>query len=222
MFPLKDTQPSAGTPVTTILLIAVTAAVFLFELSLDPYSRNHLISSYGLVADRFEAHALVTSLFLHGGWLHILGNLWFLWIFGDNVEDVLGHGRFLAFYLICGALAGLAHVAFNPYSRAPMVGASGAIAGVMGAYLVKFPRARVLTLVLIVVFFTVVELPAVLLLAFWFLVQLLSGLGSIGYSHLSQGGVAWFAHAGGFLAGVALIGWMAKRRPYARRADLSW
>src|SRR5208283_2519727 len=124
--------------------------VFLFEFSLDPYTRNAFISAYGMVPDHFTVSNVFTSMFLHGGWLHVLGNMWFLWIFGDNIEDILGHGKFLLFYLLCGMVAALVQVYFNFDSRVPMVGASGAIAGVMGAYMVKFPRARILTFVLIV------------------------------------------------------------------------
>ncbi len=222
MIPLRDSQRSYSTPYVTVALIVANVLIFLFEIFLDPFSRNHLILTFGLVPDRFHFVALFTSMFLHGGWLHILGNVWFLWIFGDNVEDVLGHAKYLFFYLFCGAAAGLIHVAFEPASRIPTVGASGAIAGVMGAYLVKFPRARILTLVPIFVFFTTIEVPAVLMLLYWFAIQFVSGIGSIGYSHLSQGGVAWFAHIGGFVAGMILITFLHTRRPYRRRSDLRW
>jgi len=222
MIPLKDTQPSASTPVVTVLLILVNSLLFLFEASLDPYSRNHFISAYGLIPDRPHLSAVVTSMFLHGGWLHVIGNMWFLWIFGDNVEDVLGHGKFLMFYLLCGVTAAAAHVLFNLASHVPVVGASGAIAGVMGAYLIKFPHARILTLIPIFLFFTTMEIPAVLMLVYWFVVQVFSGIGNIGYSHLSQGGVAWFAHIGGFIAGMILIKLLSTRRPYSRRQDLYW
>ncbi len=222
MFPIKDTQPSYSRPAVTLLLIAVNLLVFLYELSLDPFSRNHFIASYALVPDRLHLISLLTSMFLHGGWLHVLGNVWFLWIFGDNVEDILGHGRYLLFYLLCGVAAAAVQVLASPDSRVPVIGASGAIAGVMGGYLVKFPRARILTLIFIVFFFTTVELPAVLMLAYWFLIQLFSGVGSIGYAASSQGGIAWFAHVGGFLAGMLLVRLMAARRPYSRRKDLSW
>lgn len=222
MFPLKDTQPSYRTPVVTILIIIVNVIVFLHEISLGPYERNHFIAAYGAVPDRLWLPSLVTSMFLHGGFMHILGNMWFLWIFGDNVEDVLGRARYLLFYLLCGVAAALGQVMLNPNSHVPMVGASGAIAGVMGAYLVKFPHSRILTLVPILLFFTTFEIPAVLMLAYWFLIQFFSGVGEIGYSHLSQGGVAWFAHVGGFLAGMALVKLMAVQQPYSRRRDLRW
>ncbi len=222
MIPLRDSQRSHSTPFVTIALIAINVLIFLYQVSLDPFSRNHLVMAYGLVPSRLDPAALLTSMFLHGGWLHILGNMWFLWIFGDNVEDILGHGRYLVFYLLCGVTAALVHVAFNPLSRVPTVGASGAIAGVMGAYVVKFPRSRILTLVPIFVFFTTIEVPAILMLLYWFAIQFFSGIGSIGYSHLSEGGVAWFAHIGGFVAGILAILVMRPRKRYGRRYDLNW
>lgn len=222
MIPLRDTQPSYSRPVVTILIIVINVLVFLFEVSLDPYSRNEFIAYYGLVPDRFQYTDLLTSMFLHGGWLHVIGNMWFLWIYGDNVEDVLGHGKFALFYLLCGIAAGLTHLLFNPFSRMPTVGASGAIAGVMGAYLVKFPHARIVTLVPIFIFFTTLDLPAYFLLIYWFVIQFFSGVGSIGYSNSSQGGVAWFAHVGGFVAGIALVYLLGTRERYRRRRDLMW
>jgi len=200
----------------------VNILVFLFEFSLDPYTRNAFIAQYGLVPDRFGLTNIVTSMFLHGGWLHVLGNMWFLWVFGDNIEDILGHGKYLLFYLACGAAAAVTQVIFSLGSHVPMVGASGAIAGVMGAYMVKFPRSRVLSLVFIVFFITTVEIPAWLMLIYWFLMQLFSGVGSIGYTQASQGGTAFFAHVGGFLAGIALVNLLGTRERYWRRRDLSW
>lgn len=222
MIPLRDTQPSYSKPVVTTLLIVVNFVAFFYELSLDSFSRNHLIAVYGMVPERLDPLTLLTSMFLHGGWLHIIGNMWFLWIFGDNVEDILGGGKYLLFYLLCGVAAALAQVAVNPDSRAPTIGASGAIAGVMGAYLVKFPHSRVLTLVPIFFFFTTFELPAAFVLAYWFLIQFFSGVGSVAYSHLTDQGVAWFAHVGGFLTGILLIYLFPTRRPYERRRDLQW
>src|SRR5262249_48028845 len=160
MFPLRDTEPSYSKPVVTTILIVINLLIFLFEFSLDPQYRDLFISTYGMVPDEFTFRTLFTSMFLHGGWMHVLGNMWFLWIFGDNVEDILGHGKFLLFYLVCGMVAGLAQVLIDPTSRVPTVGASGAIAGVMGAYIVKFPHSRILSLVTIVIFFTTVEVPA--------------------------------------------------------------
>jgi membrane associated rhomboid family serine protease len=161
-------------------------------------------------------------MFLHGGWMHLIGNMWFLWIYGDNVEDVLGHVKYLGFYLACGVAAGLVHLLFNAGSRLPTVGASGAIAGVMGAYLIKFPHSKILTLVPIFIFFTTFELPATWILVYWFVLQLFSGFGEIGYSHLSQGGTAWFAHIGGFLTGIVLIKIMKTRERYDWRPHLRW
>ena len=222
MFPIRDTQPSYSRPVITTLIIALNVAVFLHEITLDPFSRNHFIQIYGLVPVHFRFPAVLTSMFLHGGWMHIIGNMWFLWIFGDNVEDVLGHTKYVVFYLLCGLAAGMTQVLFSPGSRVPMVGASGAIAGVMGAYLIKFPHSRIITLVFILFFVTTIEVPAVLMLLYWFFIQLVSGVGTIGYSHLSQGGTAFFAHVGGFVAGMVLVGVMGTRQKYARRQDLNW
>ncbi len=222
MFPLRDTQPSYTRPVVTMTLIAINALVFLFELSLDPWSRNGFVAAYGLVPEHFAWANVLTSMFLHGGWMHLLGNMWFLWIFGDNIEDILGHAKFLGFYLACGAVAGVAQTLLATDPRLPMVGASGAIAGVMGAYMVKFPHSRILTLVPIIFFFTTLEVPAWLMLVYWFATQFFSGVGSIAYSHASQGGVAFFAHVGGFAAGALLILILAKGPRYTRRRDLYW
>src|SRR5262249_11149002 len=155
--------------------------------------------------DSFHVQNILTSMFVHGGWMHVLGNMWFLWIFGDNIEDILGHGKYLVFYLLCGTAAALAQVLIDPSSRVPMVGASGAIAGVMGAYMIKFPRSRILTFAIIIFFIYTFEVPAWLMLIYWFAIQLFSGVGSIGYSTVSQGGTAFFAHIGGFVVGMLLI-----------------
>ena len=185
MIPLRDTRPSYSTPVVTIFIIAVNVLVFLYMFTLDPYSQNDFVQTYAVIPSRLHLSALVTSMFLHGGWMHLIGNMWFLWIYGDNVEDVLGHGKYLAFYLLCGVAAALAQYAMSPDSRVPTLGASGAIAGVMGAYLIKFPHSRILTLIPIFFFWTTVEIPAVLILAYWFILQFFSGVGSIGYSQAS-------------------------------------
>ena len=221
-FPLRDTQPSYSKPIVTALLIVINVLVFLFEFSLDDYSRNAFIAYYGLVPDRFAIVNVLTSMFLHGGWLHILGNMWFLWIFGDNIVDILGHGKFLVFYLVCGAVAAMAQVLLNPFSRVPMVGASGAIAGVMGSYMVKFPHARIETFVFIFVFLTRFDVPAWLMLIYWFATQLFSGVGSIGDTTANAGGTAFFAHIGGFVSGIVLIKVMGTRPQYWRRRDLHW
>ena len=220
MIPLRDSQPSRATPVVTIAIIALNVAAFLYELMLDPYSRNHFIAVYGVIPARLQLIDLFTSMFLHGGWMHLIGNMWFLWIYGDNVEDILGKGQYILFYLGCGAAAALTQVLLSPGSRAPVIGASGAIAGVMGAYVVKFPRSRITTLLAIFIFWTTVDIPAVLILVYWFLLQLLNGAASIVYSSHAQGGTAWFAHVGGFLAGILLIYIMKTNDPWRYRSDI--
>jgi len=222
MIPLRDSQPSYSAPVATILLIVANAVLFFYELALDPFSRNHLIAAFGLVPDRLWYPSLVTSMFLHAGWLHILGNMWFLWIYGDNVEDILGRFKYLLLYLGSGLAAGLTHALVNPDSRVPTIGASGAVAGVMGAYLVKFPRSRILTLVPVFVFMTTYELPASVILVYWLVIQFFSGVGSVAHSHLAQGGVAWFAHVGGFVTGILLVKLLRPKEPYRHRRDLHW
>jgi membrane associated rhomboid family serine protease len=217
MIPLRDTQRSRSRPYVVMLLIALNLAVFGLELSLSPTGLRALMESFAVIPDRFAPHTLGSYMFLHAGWLHLIGNLWFLWIFGDNVEDALGRGRFLGFYLVCGVLAGIVHLLVNPASPVPTVGASGAIAGVMGAYLLYFPQSRILTLVPIVIFFTTVEVPAAWMLLYWFLIQVVSGAWTAGQGALS-GGTAWFAHIGGFLAGAALA-WFWKRRDSGARPD---
>jgi membrane associated rhomboid family serine protease len=217
MFPLRDTQPSYTKPLVTIVIIVVNILVFLLEFSLDESSRNLFIATYGLTPDRFHVQNILTSMFVHGGWMHVLGNMWFLWIFGDNIEDILGHGKYLVFYLLCGTAAALAQVLIDPSSQVPMVGASGAIAGVMGAYMIKFPRSRIVTFAIIIFFIYTFEVPAWLMLIYWFAIQLFSGVGSIGYSTVSQGGTAFFAHIGGFVVGMLLIKVMGTREPYVRR-----
>src|SRR4051794_6367078 len=188
MFPIRDTQPSYSRPVVTVLLIVINVLVFLYEVSLDPYTRNDFINFYGLVPDQFSFQSMITSMFLHGGWMHLLGNMWFLWIFGDNIEDILGSAKYLVFYLLCGMAAATAQYIGDPGSRIAMVGASGAIAGVMGAYLIKFPHSRILSLVTIIFFFTTIEVPAWLMLIWWFVIQFFNGVGTIGRSHVSEGG----------------------------------
>jgi membrane associated rhomboid family serine protease len=222
MFPLKDTQPSYSRPVVVMAIIAVNLLIFLFEATLGPRTLNAFVEYYGLVPDHFQISRIFTSMFLHGGWMHVLGNMLFLWAFGNRLEDLLGHGKFLAFYLLSGVVAALGQVIANPYSTAPMVGASGAIAGVMGAYLIKFPRARILTLVFIVFFVTTIEIPAPLMLAYWFVTQLFSGFGSLARTHLSEGGTAYFAHIAGFVAGMLLVKVMGSSDLYNRRRDRYW
>jgi len=222
MFPLRDTQPSYSKPVVTILIIVLNILVFLFQISLSEWDRNTFIALYGLIPDQFHWFNVFTSMFLHGGWMHVLGNMWFLWIFGDNIEDILGHGKYIVFYLLCGIVAALSQVAMDPSSRVPMVGASGAIAGVMGAYMVKFPRARIETFVFIVIFITRFDVPAWAMLIYWFATQLFSGAGAIATTQASQGGTAYLAHVGGFIAGIILVKTMGARERYSQRRDLYW
>jgi membrane associated rhomboid family serine protease len=222
MIPIRDSHPSRSFPAITVAIIAINAAIFLFEQMLDDYSQNHFVSLYAMIPARFRMSTLITSMFLHGGWMHIIGNMWFLWIFGDNVEDILGKFKYVLFYLGCGAAAGLTHLAFNLDSRIPTVGASGAIAGVMGAYLLKFPHSKITTLIPIFIFFTTVDIPAWIMLAYWFVIQLASGVGDIATMHVQRGGVAWFAHVGGFLAGVILIKIFRTNERYRRHAEYRW
>jgi membrane associated rhomboid family serine protease len=224
MIPLRDAIPAQSFPAVTVLVIALNVLSFLYELSLGS-ELDMFITQYGAVPLRFtwawqredvstvkRFLPLVTSMFLHGGWLHLGGNMLYLWIFGDNVEDRLGHVRFLLFYLACGLVAALTQIYVHPTSRIPMVGASGAVAGVLGAYLILFPYSRVLTLIPIPFFFQIVELPASLFLVFWFLMQFLSGAVSITDDPYLTGGVAWWAHIGGFVGGVALGFLFPKRK----------
>ena len=221
MIPLRDTVASETVPVVTRVLIAANVIVFLYQIELGAHGEAFL-RTYGLVPRRVHLDhpaslgPLFTSMFLHGGWMHLLGNMLYLHIFGDNVEDRLGHVRYLVLYLIGGLIAGVAQVVINPHSALPMVGASGAIAGVTGAYFLFFPRARIVTLVPIFVFLQVIELPAVFFLLVWFVFQLLLGVGSLGVE--SAGGVAFWAHIGGFLAGMALGPILAPRPRMVRPA----
>jgi membrane associated rhomboid family serine protease len=205
MIPLRSSEPHYTRATVTLAIIAANVAVFLFQLSMPGSLQNRFIMHYGLVPDQLHYSSILTSMFIHGGFLHIAGNMWFLWIFGRGVEDLLGHAKYLFLYSACGIAAALFFVMLNSNSTVPTVGASGAIAGVMGAYLIKFPRAYIRTLVFIVIFITTIDVPAFVLLLYWFAIQFFSGIGSVGYSAESSGGVAWFAHVGGFLAGMALM-----------------
>ena len=202
MFPVSDVIPSRTTPYVTIGLIALNTIAFLFEWQMSDRELQVFLMQFGAVPADFTWPSVFTSMFLHSGWLHFGGNMLYLWIFGDNVEDRFGHGRYLAFYLFCGAIAVVGQTAMNPHSLVPMIGASGAIAGVMGAYFVLYPHSRVLTAVFILFFLDLVEIPAIFFLGIWFLMQLFSGVGSIGAS-AANGGVAFWAHIAGFLTGVA-------------------
>jgi membrane associated rhomboid family serine protease len=202
VIPLRDVIPSRTTPYITVTIIALNALAWLFELSLPQETLNAFLTVYGVVPAYFAPATLVTSMFLHGSWSHVLGNMWYLWIFGDNVEDRVGHGRFIVFYLLCGIVAALGQVAVDPSSTMPTIGASGAIAGMMGAYFVLYPHSRVLTLIPWI-FLQIVELPAIVLLGFWFVMQLFSA-GTIAMTTSSRGGgVAFAAHVAGFLVGMA-------------------
>ncbi|NKC01036.1 MAG: rhomboid family intramembrane serine protease [Pseudomonadales bacterium] len=227
MIPFRDENPTVNLPIATYVIIGMNVVVwFTVQGFGSTYALAESFCYYALipgdllgsvaantqiaVADnlacsihgRGELSTLVSSMFMHGGWLHILGNMLFLWVFGDNVEDIMGPFRFACFYVLCGLAAAVAQILNDPTSVIPMVGASGAIGGVMGAYAIMFPRARVHMLIILVVYITTISVPAILMLGYWFLLQLLSGVGSSGGS---GGGVAFWAHIGGFVAGVVLV-----------------
>lgn len=224
MLPLADHNPRRTTPVVNIILIGINVLMFLWEISLGPQIEPVLFN-VAFVPARFwylpgallpNIITMFVSMFLHGGWLHLGGNMLYLWVFGDNIEDRLGHVRYFFFYIACGLVATLAHAVMNPASRVPSIGASGAIAGVLGAYIVLFPKQRVTTLIPIFIFITVREIPAVLLLGFWILLQIFFGAASMNGDLQSAGGVAYFAHIGGFIAGMVLIvllGGLRRRSP---------
>ncbi len=223
MIPLKDENAGASFPFVTIALIAVNVGVWLYQFLLPEPELQRFIYSFGMIPAQVLAQAprsesafpaaltLVTSQFLHGGLFHLLGNMLYLWIFGNNIEDLLGKVRFLIFYLTCGVVAALAHLVLHPGSDLPMVGASGAIAGVLGAYLISFPRARVLVAIFLVFIITTARVPAFLVLGFWFVMQLLYALNYAGGEGTN---VAYMAHVGGFLVGLWLV---RKLRPQAAR-----
>jgi membrane associated rhomboid family serine protease len=221
MIPLKDDVPTRTFPIITVCIVLVNIFIFLWSRTLSTGSEMDLLDKYAFVPKEllvsfgsrpdllpYNVLTMFTSMFLHGGILHVGGNMLYLWIFGNNVEDVLGHGRFVVFYVFAGLVAALVQYSFDPGSPVPMIGASGAVSGILGAYLLLFPRARVKTLIFIFVFITTVEIPAMLLLTVWFLVQIL-------FSHGQ--GVAWFAHIGGFIFGLLTIKLFALRVPKGRR-----
>jgi membrane associated rhomboid family serine protease len=227
LLPLADHNPRRTTPVVNIILVVVNVLIFFWEVSLGPQLEPALFH-VAFVPARFwnlpgallpNVITMFVSMFLHGGWLHLGGNMLYLWIFGDNVEDRVGHGRFLVFYLLCGVAAALAQTFAAPASLVPMVGASGAIAGVMGAYFVLYPKSRIVTLVTLVFFFQVVEVPAIAFLGIWFVMQFLSGVGSIVSTASGDpgGGVAFWAHVAGFAAGAGGI--FVFRRPERERVE---
>jgi rhomboid family protein len=226
MLPIRDTVRSHSFPAVNWALIGANSAVFLYEAALSPARFNQLIAQYGLVPAHlhltdplwvlthpFALVTLFTSMFLHGGWFHVISNMWFLYIFGDNVEDRMGSLRYLAFYLASGLVAALAQSLVLPNSQVPTIGASGAIAGVLGAYLLMYPKGRVLTLVLIFILPWFVEIPAIFYLGFWFLSQLFSGLSILSLSGTAtMGGIAWWAHIGGFVFGMVFYRFFTRSR----------
>jgi len=235
MIPLHDDNPTEITPILTIAFIVACTLVFLYQVSLPSEPAELFVYRYGAIPAAVFGQAaippevasfpavttLFTSMFLHGGWMHLIGNMLYLWIFGNNIEDVMGHIRFVIFYLTCGVMAALSHALTDPASTMPMVGASGAISGVLGAYLLLFPRAQVLVLIPLGLYTRMMYVPAGFVLGLWFVMQLLSGGMSLGRQ---GGGVAFFAHVGGFVTGMALIG-LFKRpdvRFFAPRRHSSW
>ncbi len=211
-------------PLINLALIAINILVFFYEVSLPTARLEAFISAFGVVPFEIVTGrdlpppapgpvwlTLLTAMFIHGGLLHIAGNMLYLWIFGDNVEDAMGHTRYLIFYLLCGVIASLSQVLSDPLSRVPSIGASGAIAGVLGAYMVMFPQARIRTLLFIGSFFTLGRVPALLVIGLWAVIQFFSGIASLGVPTQQTGGVAYFAHIGGFVAGVVLV-WFFRRR----------
>lgn len=217
MFPLKDNIKAKNFPYVNIGLIGLNVIFFLYQMSYGQKG-DHLIFTFGFIPARFLAEQaqdwldvssflpVLSSMFLHANLLHLVSNMWFLWIFGDNVEDCMGHGRYLGFYLLCGIASVIAQTIANPHSAIPMIGASGAISGVLGAYFLTYPRARILTLLPIFILFYFIELPAYFFLGFWFLLQFLEGsMSSLNAQQTVGGGVAFWAHVGGFIAGVGLL-----------------
>ena len=222
MIPIKDDNPTRTVPFVTVALIVINSAIFLYQMML-PAELDRLITlKYGVIPVEIihwvdirpeisipVVLTLITSQFLHGSLFHLFGNMLYLWIFGNNIEDVLGHFRYLIFYITCGVIAGLVHVFTQPGSQIPTIGASGAISGVLGAYLIRFPKARVLVVFWFVFIIRLIYVPAIVVLGFWIFIQVFSGLGSLG---IEGGGVAWFAHIGGFIAGLALLRLFERRR----------
>jgi membrane associated rhomboid family serine protease len=213
MIPLKALLRRNNAATMTILIIAINVLIFLWELTLSPYRQNVFIAHYAMLPDQLRLTSLITSMFLHAGWIHLIGNMWFLWVFGSHIEDVMGAARFLLFYLSCGVMSAIVQLAMTLHGPPiPTLGASGAIAGVMGAFLVLYPRVRVYSLIF-VIFVFMVEIPAAFMLIYWFAIQLVSGLFS-SHSLGDSGGTAWFAHVGGFLTGLFLIRLFPNTRRY--------
>lgn len=219
MFPIKDENPTEIRPYSTIILIMINFFIFIFQISLNQSDQYNLITNYGFKPDHFfslntndyynvpSALTILSSMFLHGGVLHLLGNMLFLWIYGNNVEDSMGHMKFLIFYVSCGLAAALLQAVVSPSSSTPMIGASGAVSGVLSAYFLLFPKARVLTLVVLFFFITFFHIPAGILIGFWFLSQITNAY----FSDPSSPGVAWYAHIGGFFMGLILIPFFKKK-----------
>lgn len=211
MIPLRALLYRRNVPVVTLCIIGINTLLFLYEISLPLYLRNLFIEHYGLTPDRLAPITFITSMFLHGGWLHLIGNMWFLWVFGSHIEDALGGPKFLVFYLLSGVASAAVQFFVLLGDNTPTIGASGAIAGVMGAFLVLYPRVRVVTLIFIFFFITTFDIPAAFMLIYWFALQLISGVGAL--ASISRGqGIAWFAHVGGFLAGIAMVRLFGHRR----------
>ncbi|NLP36246.1 MAG: rhomboid family intramembrane serine protease [Firmicutes bacterium] len=218
MIPLRDTVRTRIFPYVNILLIGLNIYIFVRQLTLNYHQLNTAVFTYGLIPERLVAELaagrfisaltpLITYQFMHSSWVHIGSNMLYLWVFGDNIEDRLGHIKYLLFYLLMGIIAGLVQVFFDPGSSIPIIGASGAVAGILGAYLISCPRARVVALIPVIFLFTVAEVPAVIFLGFWFILQVFSGVASIGVNV----SVAWWAHIGGFVAGLGLVNLFGKR-----------
>ena len=201
-FPYKDDNPRVLIPFVTYFIIGLNVLVFIYQYFIiqGPQLSENFIYTYALIPANPSILTIFSSMFMHGGFTHIIFNMWFLWIFGDNIESVLGHKKYLLFYFLCGIGAGLSQIQIDPESTIPMVGASGAIAGVLGAYLFRFPRATVHVLVILIVFITFIRVPAMIVIGFWFLSNLTAGIGTLGIEQ--TGGTAWFAHIGGFISGV--------------------
>lgn len=232
LIPYKDENPTTSTSVVTIGLIVVNIVIFLLSMIIAaPSGYGKIVYHFGLIpGELISSHifsgpqalppalTIFTSMFFHGGFLHLGGNMLYLWIFGNNIEDYLGHLKFFLFYVLSGLVATFGHLLVNSTSQLPMVGASGAIAGVLGAYLLLYPRARVRVFALLFIFITTIRVPAIIVLGFWIILQVINGMGSLGNI---TGGTAWFAHIGGFLAGILLIRILPKRKGYLRRLSFT-
>lgn len=222
MIPLQDENPSRTIPIINISLIIINIYVFVYQYFLSPLGPEKFILQWSSIPYEFSHFTdinppaiipvpltIFTSMFMHGGWLHLLGNMLFLWIFGDNIEDRLGHLKYIVFYLLCGVIASFSHILTNFNSQVPTIGASGAISGVMGAYMFLFPRARIKTMVIWFVFIQIIRIPAVVMIGYWILFQIFSAW--LEFGSAEGGGIAWFAHIGGFVSGLTLILFMRKR-----------